>query len=107
MKPLLSVAIATKNREKYCIEALKSLLNFNNQQLEITVADNSDSTFVKDFIEEIKSPFIKYQYDPGPVSSIENLRMRLTAFQYGPVLSLMNQESDNRPATAGSSGFVS
>ena len=35
------------------------------------------------------------------------LRMKLAAFRSGPVLSLMNQELDNRPAMAGSSGFVS
>lgn len=96
MKPLLSVAIATKNREKYCIEALKSLLNFNNQQLEITVADNSDSTFVKDFIEEIKSPFIKYQYDPGPVSSIENFN-RAVGLATGEYVMLIGDDDSILP----------
>lgn len=96
MKPLLSVAIATKNREKYCIEALKSLLNFKNQQLEITVADNSDSTLVKDFIEEIKSPFIKYQYDPGPVSSIENFN-RAVGLATGEYVMLIGDDDSILP----------
>ncbi|OWP85197.1 hypothetical protein BWK59_01250 [Flavobacterium davisii] len=84
-KPLLSIAIATKNREKYCIESIKSiLLLLNNDDIEITVADNSDTEQVKIFVEEINHPSIKYIYDNGSVSSIENFNraMELTTGEY-------------------------
>lgn len=83
-KPLLSIAIATKNREKYCIESIKSILSFQNDEIEITVADNSDTDQVKQFVEEISHPAVKYIYDNGAVSSIENFNraMELTTGEY-------------------------
>ena len=62
-KPLVSIAIATKNRQKYCIEAIKSILAYNNPEIEIAIADNSETSEVKEFIEKINSTFIKYFYD--------------------------------------------
>ncbi|WP_089604236.1 glycosyltransferase family 2 protein [Acinetobacter piscicola] len=85
MKPLISVAIATKNREKYCIEAIKSILGYRNPDIEIAIADNSATTEVKKFIEDINSNVIKYTYHgEDNISSIENFNraMELTTGYY-------------------------
>lgn len=84
MKPLLSIAIATKNREKYCINAIQSLLLYNDHRIEIAIADNSSTTEIKDFIENINSDQIKYIYDSNNISSIENFNraMELTTGEY-------------------------
>lgn len=85
MKPLISVAIATKNREKYCIEAIKSILRYENPEIEIAIADNSATDEVKKFVESINSPAVKYIYDGvDNVSSIENFNraMSLTTGYY-------------------------
>jgi glycosyltransferase involved in cell wall biosynthesis len=71
-KPLLTVAIATKDRELYCIEAIKSILAYNDDRIEITVADNSKTDTVKKYVSALNYPNIKYDYDPGPLSSIDN-----------------------------------
>lgn len=70
--PLLSVAIATKDREQYCIEAIKSILAYNDNRIEITVADNSKTETVKNYVLALDNPNIKYDYNPGPLSSIDN-----------------------------------
>lgn len=85
MKPLLSVAIATKNREKYCIEAIKSILAYKNSEIEIAIADNSATDEVKKFIEEINNSTIRYIYHgEDNISSIENFNraMELTTGHY-------------------------
>lgn len=85
MKPLISVAIATKNREKYCIEAIKSILAYKNSEIEIAVADNSATDEVKKFVETINSPAIKYTYHgEDNISSIDNFNqaMDLTTGDY-------------------------
>lgn len=84
MKPLLSVAIATKNREQYCIAAIQSILDYNDERIEIAIADNSSSSEIKDFIDKINSNKVKYLYDDGPISSIENFNraMELTTGEY-------------------------
>ncbi|MFP3597591.1 glycosyltransferase family 2 protein [Chryseobacterium sp. SIMBA_029] len=84
MRPLLSIAIATKDREKYCVKSIQSILSLNSDKIEITISDNSATPQVKNFIEELKSTNVKYRYDSGPVSSIENFNraIELTTGKY-------------------------
>ncbi|MBJ9722869.1 glycosyltransferase [Acinetobacter calcoaceticus] len=84
-KPLVSIAIATKNRQKYCIEAIKSILAYNNSQIEIAIADNSATSEIQEFVEDLNSPFVKYFYDgKDNVSSIDNFNraLELTSGDY-------------------------
>ncbi len=76
--PLLSIIIATKNREFYCIEAIKSILAIESHELQIAIADNSDSEKVKDFIDTLSDHRIIYKYDNSPTSSIENFNRCLS-----------------------------
>ncbi|MEQ1189733.1 glycosyltransferase family 2 protein [Acinetobacter seifertii] len=83
--PLLSIAIATKNRQKYCIEAIKSILAYNNPEIEIAIADNSETSEIKEFLEKLNSPFIKYFYHgKDDISSIDNFNraLELTSGDY-------------------------
>lgn len=71
-KPLLSIVIATKNREYYCIEAIKSILAIESDDIQLTISDNSDTERVKDFVDQLSDNRIVYKYDNSPISSIEN-----------------------------------
>jgi len=77
MIPLLSVAIATRNREKFCIKAIESILAFKDERIEICVADHSDTRDVENFINELNSPYVKYDYTSAPISSIDNFNRAL------------------------------
>lgn len=81
---LLSIVIATKNREKYCIEAIKSILNINSENIEIAIADNSDTVQIKMFVENLNNNQIVYQYDSSAISSIDNFNkaMQLASGEY-------------------------
>lgn len=71
-KPLLSIAIATKNREKYCIQVIKTLLKYE-YNFELVVQDNSDSLDLKNEIKsQINDNRLVYNYTPPPFSSIDN-----------------------------------
>ena len=73
VKPLLSVVIATKNREQYCIAAIESLLKLTDGGLlHIAISDNSNTTIVSDYVKQIDSPFISYCYTGTFLSSIDN-----------------------------------
>jgi glycosyltransferase involved in cell wall biosynthesis len=84
IKPLLSIAIATKNREKYCIEAIKSILNYQDDRIEIAIADNSDTEAVQEFVNSLDKSQVRYFYDESPISSIDNFNkaMELTTGEY-------------------------
>lgn len=71
-EPLLTIIIATKNREYYCIEAIKSILAIKSDELQLAIADNSDSQKVKDFVTTLSDNRIVYKYDNSLTSSIEN-----------------------------------
>lgn len=73
MKPLISILIATKNRQKYCLSAVESILMLPNKNIQVVVQDNSDNKN----LERMLRPFIcdsrlVYRYTPPPFSSIDN-----------------------------------
>lgn len=76
--PLISIIIATKNREFYCIEAIKSILSIDSNEFELAIADNSDGVEVKNFIEKINDNRLKYLYNNSPTSSIANFNRALS-----------------------------
>lgn len=77
-RPLLSIVIATKNRELYCIETIKSILKMNNGKIQIAISDNSDSEEIKTFVEKIAHDSIDYLYDSSSISSIDNFNRAMT-----------------------------
>lgn len=81
---LLSVVIATKDREYYCIEVIKTILEFNDGRIEICVSDNSGTRQVKEFVDTLNHKDIKYRYSDDPISSIDNFNyaMELATGEY-------------------------
>lgn len=73
MTPLISILIATKNRQKYCLSAVESILNLTDKNIQVVVQDNSDDRSLETMI----LPFMGdsrliYRYTPPPFSSIDN-----------------------------------
>lgn len=73
MKPLISILIATKNRQKYCLSAVESILKLPNSNIQVIVQDNSDDTTLSIMLESLMSDSrLVYRYTPPPFSSIDN-----------------------------------
>lgn len=70
--PLLSILIATRNREEYCKNAILSILENKETNFELVVQDNSDSNDLKTFCKKIFDTRLVYNYTPPPFSSIDN-----------------------------------
>ncbi|MGJ1535280.1 glycosyltransferase family 2 protein [Sphingobacterium multivorum] len=77
MNKLLSIIIPTKNRQVYCIESIKSILNDIDDRCEIVIQDNSDDQSLKKLIDTLKSPIVKYNYNAVPLSFVDNFEMAL------------------------------
>lgn len=73
MTPLISILIATKNRQKYCLSAVESILNLTDDRIQVIVQDNSDDksleTMILPFMGDTR---LIYRYTPPPFSSIDN-----------------------------------
>lgn len=71
--PLLSVVIPTRNRQKYAISCIKSILSINDDLLEVIVHDNSDTNELAVVIKsEINDSRLIYVYDSSPMSTVHN-----------------------------------
>jgi len=72
--PLLSIIIPTRNRQKYAISAITSILdNISTLDLELVVQDNSDSRDLEEYIcSNVKDSRLRYNYTPTPLSFVEN-----------------------------------
>lgn len=76
--PLLSIVIATKNRVKYCINSIETILEYTHTDFELIVQDNTDNTELKDYIMcSFNDPRLIYRYTPPPFSSIDNFNAAL------------------------------
>jgi glycosyltransferase involved in cell wall biosynthesis len=91
MNPLLSIVIATKNREFYCIEAIKSILSISSNEIELAIADNSDTEEIKIFVETLSDNRLKYVYDNSPTSSIANFN-RAMALSTGDYVCMIGDD---------------
>jgi len=73
VKPLLSIVIPTKNRQRYAFSTIKSILSISHKSLELIVHDNSDSNNLeKKLSESIKDSRLVYRYNNSPLSAIHN-----------------------------------
>lgn len=96
MNPLLSIVIATKNREFYCIEAIKSILLISSNEIELVIADNSDTEEIKKFTETLSDNRLKYVYDNSPTSSIANFN-RALALATGEYVCMIGDDDGINP----------
>lgn len=73
MTPILSIVIPTRNREKYCIEAIKCILGYDDQNFELIIQDNSDSDIIEAFVRPIVDNRLRYHRDPERLNSVINM----------------------------------
>lgn len=72
MKYLLSIIIPTKNRQYYCLNAIKQILSHGWNNVEICVQDNSDENSLEKEIESLGVDNINYHYHSGILSFVDN-----------------------------------
>lgn len=83
--PLLSIIIPTRNRQKYAISAINSILRISAPELQLVIQDNSDSQTLQAYVNEnIKDERLVYNYTPPPFSPLDNFNhaMSLATGEY-------------------------
>ena len=81
---LLSIVIPSRNREYYCIEALKDILSYDRDDFEVCVCDNSDTDQLEEYVKEKNDPRVLYQHIKGIINSVINMdkAMRMATGEY-------------------------
>jgi hypothetical protein len=76
--PLLSIVIPTRNRKRYAISAIKSILSIHSNELELVVQDNSDSDDLPHYLgEHASDPRLHYTYTSSRLSIVDNFNQAL------------------------------
>jgi glycosyltransferase involved in cell wall biosynthesis len=76
--PLLSIVIATKNRQKYAISAIESILSLNDNRIEVVIQDNSDTDELNSALSKYSTDKrLCYRYVSKPLSFIGNFNAAL------------------------------
>lgn len=95
-KHLLSIIIPTKNRQKYCIEAINQIISTLNSGVEIIIQDNSDTAELKTVVTTLNYDRLVYNYHPGELSFIDNFNEALT-FASGEYLCMIGDDDGVLP----------
>lgn len=96
--PLLSVVIATRNRVKYAISAIESILTFTTDcRLELVVQDNTESQELAHYVSQhIRDNRLRYHHSPETLASIENFD-RAVALSTGEYLCIIGDDDGINP----------
>lgn len=79
-EPLLSILVATRNRQPYAVELVKDVLSWADERVELVVEDNSeDSSLAERLLPFGHEARLRYRYNPSAVSSIDNFNNVIAA----------------------------
>lgn len=81
---LLSIVIPTRDREYYCISAIKEILAYERNDFELVICDNSDSDEIKKYLINNPDTRTKYKHIGGRINSVINMdtAMRMATGEY-------------------------
>lgn len=79
-EPLLSVLVATRNRQPYAFALIKDILSWADDRVEVVVSDNSENADLAGWVAALQPDArLKYRYNSGPMSSIDNFNQVVDA----------------------------
>lgn len=70
---LLSIVIPTRNRDLYCIEAIKNILGYSDDCFELIIQDNSDSDEIQNYVGKNVDKRLQYYKISGRLNSVLNM----------------------------------
>lgn len=74
----LSIIIATRGREYYCKRCIDVMLSFITEKTQIVISDNSESSDIANYVEQLNVDRIKYKHTGGELTMSENYNIGLS-----------------------------
>ncbi|MCY9844241.1 glycosyltransferase family 2 protein [Vibrio caribbeanicus] len=98
---LLSVVIATHNREEYAFDSIRSIIDFTRKDVEVVISDTSDSIELKKKIERhyFNCERVRYSYISEELSMTENYN-RAVSMARGRYVCLIGDDDSVHPSIA-------
>lgn len=77
-RPIISILIATRNRQRYAAALVKDIVSWADARLEIIIEDNSNDASLKELLKlEVKLDLVHYRFNEKAISSIDNFNNTL------------------------------
>lgn len=96
-KPLFSIIIATKNRQKYLLKAVESILEVSDNSFELVIQDNSDKDTLRQDLAKYKDDKrLVYRYTNEAFSFIDNFNASIE-LSSGEYLCLIGDDDGINP----------
>lgn len=102
---LLSVVIPTKNRQSYCLEAVRQILKIGDRRIQIVVQDNSSGDDLRQKMALLGSGRIRYHYSEKPLSFVDNFS-EAVLFSDGEYLIFIGDDDGVMPYIADVAEFM-
>lgn len=95
--PLLSVVIPTRNRPRYLLSTVRSILRWESDEFELIVHDNSNTPDLHDIVAKEFSDFrLRYFYTPTPLNFCETFE-RAVSFAMGEYVCIIGDDDGITP----------
>lgn len=96
-KPILSIIVPTRNRARYAIPLIRSLINISSLYLEIVIQDNSDDDELNSFINtEIKDSRLSFRHTTERLDAVENFN-KATECAHGEYITFIGDDDAVNP----------
>lgn len=106
MNPILSIIIPTKNRQTYCIAAIRQIIDLKLDNIEIVIQDNSDDESLMDAIRPFMDKnHIIYNYQAKTLSFVDNFSEAITPAQ-GEYLCMIGDDDGILPNIVDAAKFA-
>jgi Glycosyl transferase family 2 len=97
-RPLISILVATRNRQQYAAALVSDILSWADARLEVIVEDNSDDDGLSELLgAALSSGGLHYRYNNQAVSSIDNFNNTI-AQSSGEFVCLVGDDDGVNPA---------
>lgn len=93
---LLSIIIPTRNRQIYCVEVVKQVLNATDSSVEVVIQDNSDDSDLQNKIGELGSNRVIYHHENRVLSFVDNFNIAVD-ISHGEYLCIVGDDDGVLP----------
>lgn len=95
--PILSIIVPTRNRAKYAIPCIRSLINIPSQELEIVVHDNSETNELDNYVNtEIKDSRLIYRHTKERLDVVANFSKAIE-YAHGEYIAFIGDDDGVNP----------
>lgn len=103
--PLISIIIPTKNRQVYCRQVIKQIIDTTGDRTEIVIQDNSDDSQLSAYCQELSCARLVYHHESRALSFVDNFS-EAVKLAHGEYLCMIGDDDGVLPSIEAAAEYV-